>query len=123
MEAAEVVLMKPSLWDVVTALHLARVVMRRIRINFGWAFSYNIAMVPFAAGVLYPLLLVQLPPMFAGLAMALSSVSVVLSSLTLHFYRPPKVREAANASGTSWGWRERSTPLTEITPRLVAQPL
>ena len=123
IEAADIVLMKSHLADVLIALDLSRVVMRRIRINFGWAFSYNVAMVPFAAGVLYPLLLVQLPPMFAGLAMALSSVSVVLSSLTLHFYRPPKVREAANASGTSWGWRERSTPLTEITPRLVAQPL
>merc|ERR1719152_784542 len=89
IEAADIVLMKSSLADVHTALHLSRTVMRRIRINFAWAFSYNVAMVPFAAGVLYPLLLVQLPPMFAGLAMALSSVSVVCSSLLLYRYRPP----------------------------------
>jgi Cu+-exporting ATPase len=89
IEAADIVLMKPSLANVCTAVDLSRTVMRRIRINFAWAFSYNIAMVPFAAGVLYPLLLIQLPPMFAGAAMALSSVSVVCSSLMLHLYRPP----------------------------------
>ena len=64
--------------------------MRRIRINFIWAFGYNLVGIPFAAGVLYPVLLIQLPPMFAGAAMALSSVSVVCSSLLLHLYRPPK---------------------------------
>ena len=89
IEAADIVLMKSHLADVNTALHLSRTVMRRIRINFAWAFGYNVAMVPFAAGVLYPVLLIQLPPMFAGLAMGLSSVSVVCSSLLLYLYRPP----------------------------------
>ena len=82
-------LMKSNLNDVLTAIDLSKVVMRRIRINFVWAFAYNLSMVPFAAGVLYPFLLIQLPPMFAGAAMALSSVSVVCSSLMLHLYKPP----------------------------------
>jgi len=89
LEAADIVLMKSALADVVTALHLSRVVMRRIRINFAWAFGYNLVGIPFAAGVFYPLTMVQLPPMFAGAAMAMSSVSVVCSSLLLHLYRPP----------------------------------
>ena len=91
IEAADVVLMKSHLADVCTTVDLSKTVMRRIRINFFWAFAYNICMVPFAAGVLYPFLLIQLPPMFAGAAMALSSVSVVCSSLMLHLYRPPAV--------------------------------
>ena len=73
----------------VVALDLSRVVMRRIRINFGWAFGYNLIGIPLAAGVLYPAFLIQFPPMFAGAAMALSSVSVVCSSLLLRLYQPP----------------------------------
>ena len=51
--------MEPTLQDVVTALDLSRVVMRRIRINFIWAFMYNIIGIPLAAGVLYPGLYIQ----------------------------------------------------------------
>ena len=100
IETADVVLMRSSMADVCTALDLSRTVMRRIRINFAWAFGYNLLGIPFAAGVLYPLLLVQLPPMFAGAAMALSSVSVVCSSLLLHWYTPPPAldRGAATAA-------------------------
>merc|ERR1712185_804882 len=90
IETADVVLMKSTLHDVVVALHLSRVVMRRIRFNFVWAFGYNVVGIPLAAGVLYPGLFIQFPPMFAGAAMALSSVSVVCSSLLLRLYRPPK---------------------------------
>ena len=98
IEAADIVLMKSNLSDVCTAIDLSKTVMRRIRINFAWAFAYNLAMVPFAAGVLYPFLLIQLPPMFAGAAMALSSVSVVCSSLMLHLYRPPNYRPTARCA-------------------------
>ena len=61
-----------------------------VRINFVWAFIYNVVGIPLAAGVLYPGLHIQFPPMFAGAAMALSSVSVVCSSLLLRLYQPPK---------------------------------
>ena len=93
IETADVVLMKSSLHDVVVCLDLSRACMRRIAFNFVWACAYNAVGIPLAAGLLYPA--VQLPPMFAGLAMALSSVSVVCSSLLLRCYRPPLVRSAA----------------------------
>ena len=55
IETADIVLMKATLHDVVVALHLSRVVMRRIRLNFVWAFGYNLVGIPLAAGVLYPM--------------------------------------------------------------------
>ena len=99
IETADVVLMKAMLQDVITALHLSRVVMRRIRLNFFWAFTYNCVGIPLAAGVLYPGLKIQFPPMFAGAAMALSSVSVVCSSLLYcaSTNRPSRSRCAAPA--------------------------
>ena len=99
IETADVVLMKTTLQDVITALHLSRVVMRRIRLNFLWAFTYNCVGIPLAAGVLYPGLTIQFPPMLAGAAMALSSVSVVCSSLLLRLYQPPKPLALRGASG------------------------
>lgn len=89
IEAADFVLNRSDLEDVVVALDLARATFRRIQINYVFAMLYNVAMVPVAAGALYPAFRLQLPPMWAGLAMALSSVSVVLSSLQLMWYRPP----------------------------------
>jgi Cu+-exporting ATPase len=104
IETADVVLMKDTLQDVVTALDLSKVVMRRIRLNFIWAFGYNLVGIPLAAGVLYPGLGIQFPPMFAGGAMALSSVSVVCSSLLLRLYQPPRPlsmrRKSVGRSGT-----------------------
>jgi hypothetical protein len=66
IETADVVLIKSSLADVPTAFDLSRVVMRRIRLNFVWAFGYNLVGIPLAAGLLYPRYGIQLPPMFAG---------------------------------------------------------
>lgn len=89
MEAADIVLMKDDLRDVLTAVHLSRTTYDRIRWNFVWAFGYNILSIPLAAGVFAPVG-VRLPPEVAALAMALSSVSVVFSSLLLKLYRPEK---------------------------------
>jgi len=97
LESADVVLMKSTLQDLIVALDLSATVMRRIRINFLWAFIYNIVGMPLAAGILYPFLLIQFPPMFSGGAMALSSVSVVCSSLLLRFYQPPRPISAREA--------------------------
>ena len=90
LESADVVLMKSTMHDLVVALDLSRTVMRRIRINFAWAFVYNLVGIPLAGGLLYPFLMIQFPPMFAGAAMVLSSVSVVCSSLLLRLYQPPR---------------------------------
>jgi len=91
IETADVVLMKNDLRDVVAALHLSKATFRRIRINLCWAFLYNMVALPLAAGVFYPLMKAPVPPAAAGAAMALSSVSVVSSSLLLRFtYRRPR---------------------------------
>jgi len=92
IETADVVLMKSMLHDVVTTLHLSAVVMRRIKLNFFWAICYNVVGIPVAAGALYPYFLIKIPPMFAGFAMAMSSVSVVCSSLLLRCYAPPPLK-------------------------------
>eukprot|EP01102_Stenamoeba_stenopodia_P004386 TRINITY_DN14694_c0_g1_i1.p1 TRINITY_DN14694_c0_g1~~TRINITY_DN14694_c0_g1_i1.p1 ORF type:complete len:916 (-),score=240.84 TRINITY_DN14694_c0_g1_i1:44-2791(-) len=91
MEAANMVLMKNDLRDVITGIDLSSKTFQRIIINFVWACVFNVLGIPIAAGVFYPFNF-QLPPMFAGLAMALSSVFVVTSSLyLLFFYRKPHV--------------------------------
>eukprot|EP01052_Picozoa_sp_SAG31_P049120 SAG31_NODE_10607_length_1118_cov_1.020608_1_plen_276_part_10 len=90
IEAADVVLVRDDLLDVVTALDLARATFRRIRMNFIWALGYNLLGIPVAAGALYPMFQIQLPPAVAGFFMAMSSVSVVTSSLLLR--REPIIR-------------------------------
>lgn len=89
MQAADFVLMRSDLEDVLIAVDLARAVLSRIRLNYCWAMGYNLAMLPLAAGAFFPLMRVQLPPWLAGAAMAFSSVSVVCSSLMLRRYRRP----------------------------------
>jgi Cu+-exporting ATPase len=83
IESAGVTLLRGDLRSIVAARHLSRVTMRNIRQNLGFAFAYNAAGVPIAAGVLYPLLGVLLSPMIGAAAMALSSVSVIANALRL----------------------------------------
>jgi len=83
METADIVLMRHGLSDVVPAIQLSRATFNKIRQNLFWAFGYNTLAIPIAAGILYPSFGINLNPTIAGLAMALSSVSVVLSSLSL----------------------------------------
>ncbi|KAG2573883.1 hypothetical protein PVAP13_7KG284600 [Panicum virgatum] len=90
IEAADIVLMKSNLEDVVTAIDLSRKTFFRIRMNYVWALGYNIIGIPIAAGVLFPSFRVRLPPWVAGAAMAASSVSVVCWSLLLRYYKSPK---------------------------------
>ena len=103
--------MKDRLDDVLNAMLISRLTFRRIKINFCWAFIYNIILVPIAMGFLYPIGAhpgsddpenenydkgekgLQLDPMWAGFAMALSSVSVVLSSLYLKTFRYKNMQE------------------------------
>ena len=83
MEAAPVTIISSDLTKIAEAIRLSRLTVRTIRQNLFWAFIYNLIGVPVAAGVLYPLFGVQLDPMIAGAAMAMSSVSVVGNSLRL----------------------------------------
>ncbi|CAN6980868.1 unnamed protein product [Brassica oleracea var. botrytis] len=90
IEAADIVLMKSNLEDVITAIDLSRKTFSRIRLNYVWALGYNLMGIPIAAGVLFPYTRFRLPPWIAGAAMAASSVSVVCCSLLLKNYKRPK---------------------------------
>ncbi len=87
--SGDIVLLSGSLRGAAAAIQLGRQVMRRVRQNLFWAFAYNLALVPLAAGLLVPVVGLKLPPALAGLAMALSSVTVVSLSLRLKRFRPP----------------------------------
>ncbi|KAL0760825.1 hypothetical protein Bca101_076975 [Brassica carinata] len=91
IEAADYVLMRNNLEDVITAIDLSRKTLTRIRLNYVFAMAYNVVSIPIAAGVFFPVLRVQLPPWAAGACMALSSVSVVCSSLLLRRYKKPRL--------------------------------
>ncbi len=92
METAGVTLVRGELERVATAIALARAALRTIRQNLFWAFVYNVLGIPLAAGALYPWTGLELSPMFAAAAMALSSVSVVGNSLRLRFWKPKTTR-------------------------------
>lgn len=87
IEAAGITLMNSDLRSVVTAIQLSRATMRNIKQNLGWAFGYNVALIPVAAGLLFPFIGLLLNPILAGAAMALSSLSVVSNSLRLRTFK------------------------------------
>ena len=92
IESGDIVLVRDDLVDAVGAIQLSRKVMTRIKQNLFWAFAYNAALIPLAAGVLYPFTSILFRPELAGFAMALSSVTVVSLSLLLKTYIPPAKR-------------------------------
>jgi Cu+-exporting ATPase len=87
IESAGVTLVKGDLRGIVKAIRLSRATMRNVRQNLFFAFVYNAVGIPVAAGVLYPVFGVLLSPIFAGAAMAMSSVSVVTNALRLRRVR------------------------------------
>ncbi|KAG6009151.1 hypothetical protein E4U21_003220 [Claviceps maximensis] len=105
MEAADVVLMRPTdLMSIPAALNLTRTIFRRIKLNIAWACVYNIVGLPVAMGFFLPFGL-HMHPMMAGFAMACSSVSVVVSSLLLKFWKRPRWMDEAEAErkgGLRW---------------------
>ncbi|MFD2752549.1 heavy metal translocating P-type ATPase [Comamonas terrae] len=88
IEAADVVLMSGDLGGVPRAIALSKATMKNIRQNLFWAFAYNVALIPVAAGLLYPVNGTLLSPVFAAGAMALSSVFVLSNALRLKRFRP-----------------------------------
>jgi len=100
IEAADITLTRGELGALLSAFEVATRTMRIIRANLFWAFFYNVLLIPLAAGVFYPLWHIGMNPMFAGLAMGLSSVFVLTNSLRLRRVRAPALLpEAAPRSG------------------------
>ncbi len=87
MEAADITLVSGDLTGIVTALRLSHATMRNIRQNLFFAYVYNSAGIPLAAGVLYPVIGALLNPAIAAVAMAASSVSVISNALRLTRFR------------------------------------
>lgn len=88
IEAADVVLMSGQLTGVVNALQISAATLRNIKQNLFWAFAYNTALIPVAAGVLYPINGTLLSPIFAAGAMAFSSIFVITNALRLRSFQP-----------------------------------
>lgn len=88
MESADIVLMRSDLMDVLTAIKLSKSTIRNIKQNLVWAFGYNVAGIPIAAGLLYLFGGPLLNPIFAAAAMSLSSVSVLTNALRLKGFKP-----------------------------------
>jgi Cu+-exporting ATPase len=103
LEASDITLIRGSLMPIVTAIRLSRATMRTIKQNLVWAFGYNVVLIPIAAGVLYPFFGVTLNPVFAAVAMALSSVSVLTNSLRLRRFRVDQSGTDSVFTGSSGG--------------------
>ncbi|MGH2673711.1 MAG: YHS domain-containing protein, partial [Actinomycetota bacterium] len=95
IEAADVTLISGDLRGVITALDLSRATMRNIKQNLFFAFLYNVAGIPIAAGALYPVIALLLNPIIAAAAMALSSLSVVANANRLRVFRPAPLAQGA----------------------------
>lgn len=87
IEAADITLINKDLKSVASAIELSKKTMRTIKLNLFWAFGYNVILIPVAMGILYPFFGILLNPIFASIAMATSSVSVVSNSLLLKRYK------------------------------------
>jgi Cu+-exporting ATPase len=104
IESGDIVLIKDDLLDAVAAIQLSKKVISRIKQNIFWAFAYNAALIPVAAGILYPFFGITFRPELAGLAMAMSSVTVISLSLLLKRYIPPVKRGAIQKEVTNNGY-------------------
>jgi heavy metal translocating P-type ATPase len=106
IESADIVLISGDLRHVPEAIGLSKATMTNIRQNLGWAFGYNVLLIPVAAGALYPLWGVLMSPVFASFAMAFSSVSVLANALRLRRFAARQDTTAAapdSAPATAFG--------------------
>lgn len=90
ISSSDIVLLSNSLLDIINAIRLSKRTLITIKINLFWALFYNFIGVIIATGVLYPSFLIHLKPMYGALAMSFSSVFVVLTALTINFFKPIK---------------------------------
>ncbi|KDR79871.1 hypothetical protein GALMADRAFT_222810 [Galerina marginata CBS 339.88] len=98
LSSAKFVLLSSNLRSLLVLTDLSRKIFNRIKFNFGWASIYNVLSLPIAAGAIYPAGHARLNPVWSSLAMALSSTSVVCSSLLLRLYKEPKFPDAGQIS-------------------------
>jgi Cu+-exporting ATPase len=91
-ETGDVILIRDDVLDVAAAVQIARATMRLVRQNLWWAFGYNMAAIPLAAGIIYPFTSQIVSPELAALLMATSSLSVTMNTLRMRGYRPPVKR-------------------------------
>lgn len=96
IESADIILMRNSLLDVVSAIELSKATIKNIKLNLFWAFFYNSIGIPVAAGLLYPLFQIKLSPMLGALAMSFSSVFVVTNALRLKLFKPKHLKETGD---------------------------
>jgi P-type Cu+ transporter len=120
IEASDVTLISGSLTGVVTAIDLSRATMRNIRQNLFFALIYNGIGIPIAAGVLYPIWGIRLSPMIAAVAMAASSLSVVLNSSRLRTWRPAPLPDDGDSTGPDPQVRVPEAP---VAVELVVDPV
>lgn len=121
-ESADVVLVRSDMRAVAHTLWLARTAFRRVRQNFMWAMGYNILGIPIAAGVLYPVLGLRVPPFLASGAMALSSTCVIVSSLLLRWKEPPVIAvDVGRATTSGDAGRENDNAPEPRAPLLPAE--
>lgn len=120
VESADMVLMRPDVFSVVVAIDLSHAILRCIRRNLFWALAYNVVAIPIAAGFSLYLFKTIIPPWVAGGAMAMSSVSVVLSSLSLLSYKPPQQSSSSSVtsdlSSSPTQYSSKSPPTTSESP-------
>lgn len=93
IDCADIVLIKNSLGDAVTAIELSNAVMRNIKMNLFWAFFYNCLGIPLAAGLFFPIWGIKLSPMIGSAAMSMSSLCVVTNALRLKFFKSKYIKE------------------------------
>jgi len=98
LSSADFVLLSSNLHTLLILTSLSKKVFRRVKFNFVWATMYNLIAIPVAAGAIYPAGHMILNPVWSSLAMALSSTSVVCSSLLLRLYSPPRSNNQATVS-------------------------